>query len=247
MTNATKFKVTMNYIRLAIIAIIAVVLFLWQKGIIQNPFTTNSAHITSISEAPPYEGKDQVIINKNKPFFTQDDIVRGKKEVWEEYSELDKSGRVGSAFANVCTQTMPTEKRGPIGQIKPTGWKQAKYPGIIDSSPPYLYNRAHSIAFCLTGENANKRNLFTGTRYLNQELMLPYEMKVLDYLKKYPDRHVLYRVTPHFSGKELLARGVLIEAQSIEKKDLVFCVYLYNIQPGITIDYATGSSKATKN
>ncbi len=139
---------------------------------------------------------------------------------------------------------MPTEERGQIGSIKPTGWIQARYEGVVDSNPPYLYNRCHLIAYCLTAENANEKNLITGTRYLNTEGMLPFEEKVAKYLDQY-DHHVLYRVTPDFQGNDLLAKGVLIEAYSIEDQGqgICFCVYCYNVQPGVTIDYTTGESR----
>jgi len=162
---------------------------------------------------------------------------------FESYSKLDWLGRCGVAFANVGRDLMPRDNRGEIGDIKPSGWVQAKYEGIVDSKPPYLYNRCHLIAYCLTGENANEKNLITGTRYMNVEGMLPFEEKVAKYLDK-SDNHVLYRVTPVFAGKNLLASGVLIEAYSVEDqgKGICFCVYVYNVQPGVEIDYATGES-----
>ena len=164
---------------------------------------------------------------------------------FETYSELDSLGRCGVAYACVSRELMPTQERGQIGNVKPTGWVQAKYEGIVDSQPPYLYNRCHLIAYCLTAENDNRRNLITGTRYMNVQGMLPFEEKVARYLDGH-DNHVLYRVTPDFHGKELLARGVLIEAYSVEDngEGICFCVYCYNVQPGVEIDYATGESKA---
>ena len=145
----------------------------------------------------------------------------------------------------VYVKTMPTEERGEIGNIKPTGWKQAKYEGVVDSNPPYLYNRCHIIAYCLTGENDNERNLITGTRYMNIEGMLPFETEVARYLSENEKNHVLYRVTPMYSKNNLLADGVLMEAYSIEDKGkgVSFCVYVYNKQPGVEIDYKTGNSK----
>ena len=138
---------------------------------------------------------------------------------------------------------MPTEERGTIGNIKPSGWNQAKYEGVIDSKPPYLYNRCHLIAYCLTAENANEKNLITGTRYMNVEGMLPFEEQVAKYLDQ-NDNHVLYRVTPVFDGDNLVASGVLLEAYSVEDngEGVCFCVYCYNVQPGIEIDYKTGES-----
>jgi DNA-entry nuclease len=140
---------------------------------------------------------------------------------------------------------MPTEERGEIGMIRPTGWKQNKYPGIVDSDPPYLYHRCHLIAFALTGQNANEKNLITGTQYMNTEGMLPWELKVMRYLDG-SDNHVLYRVTPFFEGYDLLSRGVEMEAYSVEDngRDVCFHVFVYNVQPGIAIDYRTGENWA---
>ncbi|MCR4787568.1 MAG: DNA/RNA non-specific endonuclease [Lachnospiraceae bacterium] len=175
------------------------------------------------------------------PFFNEDDL---KKDSFEIYSELDELGRCGTAFANVSRELMPTGKREEIGHIKPTGWVQKKYEGIVDSEPPYLYNRCHLIAYCLTGENANVRNLITGTRYMNFEGMLPFEEQVAAYLDE-NDNHVLYRVTPVFDGKNLVADGVIMEAYSVEDRGrgICFCVYCYNVQPGVRIDYLTGESE----
>lgn len=195
-------------------------------------------------EIPEYSGKPYVIMNDNEPLFTDDDKTTIS---FETYSQLDSLGRCGVAFANVGRDLMPTEKRGEIGDIKPSGWVQAKYEGIVDSRPPYLYNRCHLIAYCLTAENANEKNLITGTRYMNVEGMLPFEEKVAKYLDE-NDNHVLYRATPVFIGKNLLADGVLLEAYSVEDngKGICFCVYVYNIQPGIEIDYVTGESRIQK-
>lgn len=190
---------------------------------------------------PEYSGQAFCVINQNEPFFTEKDK---KSKTFEEYSELDRLGRCGPAFANVGRELMPTAERGSIGNIKPSGWIQAKYEGIINAEPPYLYNRCHLIAYCLTAENANERNLITGTRYMNVEGMLPFEEKVAGYLDRY-DHHVLYRVTPVFEGENLVASGVLIEAYSVEDHGagICFCVYCYNVQPGVTIDYRTGKSR----
>lgn len=190
---------------------------------------------------PAYSGNPFVEINGNLPFFDEEDF---SIDTFEEYSSLDDLGRCGVAFACLSRELMPTEERGEIGSVKPTGWKQQKYEGVVDSNPPYLYNRCHLIAYCLTAENANERNLITGTRYLNINGMLPFEEKVARYLDKY-DHHVLYRVTPVFEGNDLLARGVLIEAYSIEDNGdgICFCVYCYNVQPGIEIDYRTGVNR----
>ena len=191
-------------------------------------------------DVPAYAGSPFTEINGNVPFFTDED--KGKT-TFESYSELDSLGRCGVAYACVSRELMPTEERGQIGNVKPTGWVQAKYEGVVDSQPPYLYNRCHLIAYCLTAENANEKNLITGTRYMNVEGMLPFEEKVAKYLDQ-NDYHVLYRVTPDFRGNNLLANGVLIEAYSIEDhgEGICFCVYCYNAQPGITIDYNSGIS-----
>ena len=153
---------------------------------------------------------------------------------------MDALGRCGVAYANVCLETMPTEKRGSISEVKPTGWHSVKYDNVDGKS---LYNRCHLIGYQLTAENANQQNLITGTRYLNVDGMLPFENMVADYVKE-TDNHVLYRVTPIFTGDNLVADGVLMEGYSVEDEGdgICFCVYAYNVQPGITIDYATGDS-----
>ncbi len=193
---------------------------------------------------PDYSGKDVIELNGDSPNFTEFDYshITG-----ENYSKLDSLGRCGTATAMLDHSMMPTEERGEIGSIKPSGWVQKKYPGIVDSQPPYLYNRCHLIAYALTGQNANEQNLITGTRYMNSELMLPYEVQVMQYLDT-SDNHVLYRVSPYFKGNELLARGVEMEAYSVEDdgKGVCFHVFIYNIQPGIEIDYATGESREAK-
>ncbi len=191
-------------------------------------------------ELPEYSGQPYAEINGNVPFFTAEEITA---EAFEQYSELDELGRCGEAYSCVGKEIMPTEERGEIGHIKPSGWVQAKYFGVVDSEPPYLYNRCHLIAFCLAGENDNEKNLITGTRYMNVEGMLPWETRVADYIDR-TGNHVLYRVTPDFRGEELVARGVLIEAYSVEDSGAGICfnVYCYNVQPGIVIDYMTGES-----
>lgn len=195
-------------------------------------------------EIPVYSGKPYTEINNNVPFFTEKDIT---SESFEKYRPLDELGRCGVAFACVGRDMMPTEERQSIGNIKPTGWNQAKYEGIIDSKPPYLYNRCHLIAYCLTAENSNEKNLITGTRYMNVKGMLPFEEKVAKYLNDH-DNHVLYRATPIFEDNNLLASGVLLEAYSVEDngKGICFCVFCYNVQPGIDINYSTGENKAIK-
>lgn len=194
----------------------------------------------SLSQVPKYNGEASVEVNGNKPYFTAKEKKNTKS--FESYHKLDKLGRCGVAHANVCKDTMPTEERGAIGSVKPTGWHTVKYNGIVDGN--YLYNRCHLIAYCLTAENANKKNLITGTRYLNIEGMLPYETMVANYVDR-TGNHVLYRVTPVFKGNNLLASGVLMEGYSVEDKGkgIKFCVYAYNVQPDIKIDYKTGDSK----
>lgn len=193
-------------------------------------------------EIPEYSGEDVIELNGGMPGFTAEDL---EKITGETYSELDALGRCGPATAMLDRSMMPEKERGPIGNIRPTGWVQGKYPGIIDSEPPYLYNRCHLIAYAMTGQNANERNLITGTRYLNTKTMLPYEEKVLRYLNE-SGNHVLYRATPCFKGSELVARGVELEAYSVEDsgEGVCFHVFLYNIQPGIRIDYQTGENWA---
>lgn len=204
---------------------------------------TSDGHRESVArlKIPEYSGQPFAIINNNVPYFEDKD-----KQLlsFEHYSNLDSLGRCGFAYANISKELMPTEKRGDIGSIKPSGWNQAKYEGIVDSNPPYLYNRCHLIAYCLTAENANERNLITGTRYMNAEGMLPFEEQVAKYLNE-NDNHVLYRVTPIFEGHNLLASGVLMEAYSVEDNGsgICFCVYCYNVQPGIKINYKNGANK----
>ena len=191
-----------------------------------------------ISDIPEYTGNPSVIVNNNIPFFTSEEIASGMKS-YINLSDLDELGRCGLAIASVSTDTMPTEERGNIGAVKPTGWHTVKYDGIDGN---YLYNRCHLLMYALTGLNAEPKNLITGTRYLNIEGNLPYEEKVVEYIRN-TGNHVLYRVTPIFEGNNLLCSGELMEAYSIEDDGAFqFCVYCYNVQPGVTIDYATGDS-----
>lgn len=198
--------------------------------------TPTAANI-SLSDIPVYSGQPYVAINGNNPYFQDSDLVTTS---YEHYSDLDSLGRCGVAVANVGKDLMPTEKRGSIGMIKPSGWKTVRYDNVDGG---YLYNRCHLIGYQLTAENANEKNLITGTRYLNIEGMLPFENMTADYIKE-TGNHVLYRVTPIFDGNNLVASGVLMEGKSVEDngKGVQFCVYCYNVQPGITIDYATGDS-----
>ena len=200
--------------------------------------TTVAALSFDSSNIPDYSNSGSIVVNGNMPFFTENE--KKSTQSFEKYSDLDFLGRCGIAFACIGKEIMPTEPRGEIGSIKPSGWHTVKYNGIEGN---YLYNRCHLIAYSLSGENANELNLITGTRYLNTEGMLPYENRVVDYIE-YTGNHVLYRVTPDFKGNNLLASGVLIEAFSVEDEGdgICFCVYCYNVQPGIEIDYETGES-----
>lgn len=192
-----------------------------------------------LSKIPEYSGAPYVAVNDNVPFFTEEEITT---DAFEEYSALDSLGRCGVAYANICRELMPTEKRESISAVRPTGWHSVEYDFVNGKS---LYNRCHLIGFQLAGENANERNLITGTRYLNIEGMLPFEDMVADYVKE-TDGHVLYRVTPYFRGDNLVANGVLMEGWSVEDEGegVCFNVYAYNVQPGVSIDYATGDNCA---
>ena len=191
---------------------------------------------------PAYTDAAYVAVNDNTPYFSDEDKQR--TDPFETYSELDELGRCGVAYANICTELMPVEERGEIGQIKPSGWQTVKYDCVEGK---YLYNRCHLIGFQLAGENANAKNLITGTRYLNIQGMLPFENLVADYVKE-TEHHVLYRVTPLFEGEDLVASGALMEGWSVEDdgEGVCFCVYAYNVQPGVTIDYATGASQLSE-
>ena len=190
-----------------------------------------------ISNIPQYSGNFYVVLNDNKPNFTDEDYLKGS---FEEYSELDALGRCGVAYANVGLDTMPTEERGSIGMIKPSGWHTVKYDIV---SGKYLYNRCHLIGYQLTGENANEKNLITCTRQTNVGAMLDFENEVAEYIKN-TNNHVLYRATPIYENTNLLASGIQLEASSVEDrcKDICFNVYIYNVQDGITIDYTNGDS-----
>lgn len=193
----------------------------------------------SLEEVPAYSGEPYVVLHDNEPDFPEED--RTSAVSFEEYSPLDALGRCGAAYANVGVDTMPTEERGSIGQVKPSGWHTVKY-DCVDGK--YLYNRCHLIGYQLTAENANKENLITGTRYLNVDGMLPFENLVADYVRE-TEHHVLYRVTPVFEGENLVAHGVQMEAWSVEDggEGVCFNVYVYNVQPGVIIDYTTGESR----
>ena len=206
---------------------------------VQAPVTIVDVSGFSLSSVGAYSGKAYVSVNGNTPYFTADELTSTSFEL---YSNLDSLGRCGTVYASIGKDLMPTEERGSIGMVKPTGWHTVRYDDLVDGK--YLYNRCHLIGFQLTGENANTSNLITGTRYLNIEGMLPFENMVADYVKE-TGNHVMYRVTPIFEGNNLLASGVLMEGYSVEDNGagICYCVYAYNVQPGIEIDYATGESK----
>lgn len=192
-----------------------------------------------LEDIPEFDGiTPYVVINNNKPEFSKEELTT---KCFEQYSELDELGRCGVAYANIGKEIMPIEERESIGQVKPTGWQTIKY-DCVDGK--YLYNRCHLIGYQLTAENANKKNLITGTRYLNVEGMLPFENRVAEYIEE-TGNHVLYRVTPIFEGNNLVASGVQMEAMSIEDngEGILFNVYVYNSQPSIEINYLTGESK----
>lgn len=215
------------------------VLILLSITLISTPFISKAETYSQIADElliPEYSGEPYVEIDNNKPSFKKSEL---KTKSYEYYSELDEIGRCGYAKACIGKDIMPTEKRGAIGMIKPSGWHTVKYMDIIDGN--YLYNRCHLIGYQLAGENANEKNLITGTRYLNVVGMLPFENEVTDYVKE-TNHHVMYRVTPIFEGDNLVASGVQMEAQSVEDDKISFNVYVYNVQPGVSINYANGES-----
>ena len=186
-----------------------------------------------------YTGTPYAILNDNVPYFT--DTEKAGLDPFEDFSDLDDLGRCGTCYANVCRELMPTEKREEIGMVRPSGWHTIRYDHVDGK---YLYNRCHLIGFQLSGENANTKNLITGTRYLNVQGMLPFENMVADYVLD-TDNHVLYRVTPIFNKSDLVAKGVLMEAYSVEDdgQGIQFNVFCFNVQPGVRLDYATGDSR----
>lgn len=197
-----------------------------------------SAEQILAEEIPEYEGEPYVEIDDGEPDFASSELTT---QSYETYGELDELGRCQEAEACVGTDLMPTEERGRIGQVKPSGWHTVKYENVDGK---YLYNRCHLIGYQLTAENANEKNLITGTRYMNTEGMLPFENEVADYVRE-TENHVMYRVTPVFEGDNLVASGVWMEAESVEDdgEGVSFNVYVYNVQPGIEIDYSQGDSR----
>ncbi len=238
-------KIQMNkYVRLALIVLL-VVLVVWyvlgEMDAPEEPGTLDLPEATAPAEEgiPEYDGTSPyTVLNGNVPDFTESDWTTSS---YEYYSELDELGRCGYAIASIGTDLMPTEARGSISSVKPTGWQSVQY-DVVDGKS--LYNRCHLIGFQLTGENANKQNLITGTRYLNVVGMLPFENMVCDYVKE-TENHVLYRVTPIFDGDNLVADGVQMEGWSVEDEGegVCFNIFCYNVQPGVEIDYATGESR----
>ncbi|MFR2775958.1 MAG: DNA/RNA non-specific endonuclease [Anaerostipes sp.] len=204
----------------------------------ENQNKTSTEKSVSSDDIPDYSGKMTVVVDENQPDFTSKDLT---KKSYESYSNLDSEGRCQTAQACVGKDIMPKEERGAIGMVKPSGWHTVKYSNVDGK---YLYNRCHLIAYQLTGENANRKNLITGTRSFNVDGMLPYEEMVGNYVRE-TGNHVLYRVTPVFEEDNLVAKGVEMEAMSVEDKgeDLKFHVFVYNVQDGIRIDYETGESR----
>lgn len=225
---------------LTAILVVAVVVIAYKGGFFDKFFKNDAAENTQAGsfDVPEYSGKAYVALNGNKPYFKESEYTT---KPFETYSSLDSLGRCGVAYANICPDVMPTSPRGDISSVKPTGWQHVEYDFIDGYS---LYNRCHLIAHSLAGEDANDRNLITGTRYMNTEGMNPFENMVLDYVKE-TGHHVLYRVTPVFSGANLIADGVVMEAYSVEDDGagIEFCVFCYNVQPGIEIDYLNGASR----
>lgn len=206
-----------------------------------NSEITQEVAAFDYNSLPAYSGEAYTIVNDNKPYFYPDYMVPKEYTSYATYGDLDQLGRCTETFAIIGKDIMPTEPRGSIKEVKPTGWKIAKYDFV---NGKYLYNRCHLIGYQLTGENANPKNLITGTRYLNVDGMLPFENLIAGYLKSNSQAHVAYRVTPIFIGDELVARGVLMEAMSLEDngESIMFNVFCYNVQPGVEIDYNTGDN-----
>jgi DNA-entry nuclease len=227
---------------LLVLGIIAVLFSgLWAADAVENksPKAENAPAAAEQKQEekalPWFSGKPFIEVNKNVPYFKESEIT---DKAYEHYSPLDKLGRCRAAYACLGKELMPTRSRENIGMIKPTAWQISKY-DFIDGE--YLYNRCHLIAFCLAGENANPKNLITGTRYMNTQGMLPFENSVCDYIKK-TGNHVMYRVTPFFDGNNLLASGVLMEGYSVEDKGKGVCfnVFCYNVPPGVALNYFNG-------
>ena len=242
----SKNNLTKLIITLSIVAIFAIASYFGIEieeylNDISNKYKISYTTSFDLNSIPEFTDEPYVVVNNNQPEFSEEDFTR---DVFEEYRELDYLGRCGPAFAKVGIETMPTEERGEIGGVKPSGWQTVKYDNVEGK---YLYNRCHLIGYQLTAENANERNLITGTRYMNVQGMLPFENMVAEYIRK-TNNHVLYRVTPIFEGENLVSRGVQIEAKSVEDngKAICFNVYVYNNQPEININYSNGDSNLIK-
>lgn len=206
---------------------------------------SNSESSFNYSDIPEYSGEPYIVVNNDRPYFTEEMLTT---DCYQDYGTLDELGRTPATTIVTCYEELPSGERGEIGHIKPSGFKQKKYPGIVDSDPPYLYNRAHLGMWAMLGDKSNvPENLISGSRYFNTESMLPNETIVLNYIKE-SKQHILYRVTPIYIEDDLVARGVLMEAMSIEDKgeSLSLCRWAYNVQPGIKIDYKTGESELEK-
>lgn len=232
-------KISVQQSIISIVLLVLIALFgVYEKDAEQVVSESNSGISFNLDEIPEFSDMSYVVLNENRPFFEECDYTL---EPFEKYSDLDEWGRCGIAYANVCKEIMPTEKRGEIGNVKPTGWHTVRYDDLVEGK--YLYNRCHLIGYQLAGENANEKNLITGTRYFNMNGMLPFENQVADYVEE-TNHHVLYRVTPIFEGNNLVAKGVQMEGFSVEDRGegVCFHVFVYNAQPGITIDYLTGES-----
>ena len=201
--------------------------------------SADSEDLFTLDMVPPYSGKAYADINGDVPFFTEEEMT---SEAFHEYWPLDDLGRCTGAYACVGPETLPKQKRGDISMVKPTGWNTNRYEDIDGEM---LFNRCHLIGHLLTGQDANERNLVTGTRYMNVEGMLPFEESVVMYVEG-TGHHVMYRVRPYFDGDDLVCSGVLMEAKSVEDPRVQFCAFCYNVQPGITIDYATGENWRTE-
>lgn len=230
-----KYALRKSLVFLAVVLILALDRYLASSQ--QTASENTKVESVSLEEIPEYDGDPYVVVEDNEPEFEEEDMTT---QSFEEYSELDDLGRCHEAYANVSLDTMPVEERGNISSVIPSGWENQEY-DFVDGG--YVYNRCHLIGYQLTGENANEKNLITGTRYMNVEGMLPFENEVADYIWE-TDNHVLLRVTPIYDGDSLVASGVQMEAKSVEDdgEGVEFNVFCYNVQPGVEIDYATGEN-----
>lgn len=218
--------------------IVAAAGWFYQGSDFFNSFLTQQVSNVSSENIPEYEGHIYAQVNDNIPQFSESDSKRLSNPGYEYYSPLDSLGRAGKAEACIGEETMPKDDRESIGMIKPSGWHTVKYESVDGK---YLYNRCHLLGWQLTGENANEQNLITGTREFNVEGMLPFENEVADYINE-TGHHVSMRVTPVYSGDDLLAYGVIMEAESVEDDKLMFNVFIFNVEDGVVIDYSNGES-----